>query len=70
MFARELIAYEVHAGGEGKPKPSTVYTVVAVNDLDHQVQLNFFYRSDAEIWGVASEECKSENVFHVYRSQP
>jgi len=70
-FARELIAHEVHAGGEGKPKPSTVYTVVAVNDLGHQVQLNFLYRSDADIWGVAcSGECKSENVFHVYRSQP
>jgi hypothetical protein len=60
------------AGGEGKPKPkpSVVYTLVAVNDLGYRVQLDFLYRSDADIWGVAcSGECKSENVFHVYRSK-
>jgi hypothetical protein len=70
-FAKELIAYEVHAGGEDRPKPSVVYTLLAVNDLGYPMQLSFLYRSDADIWGVAcSGQCKSENVFHIYRRQP
>jgi hypothetical protein len=69
-FAAEVPAYQFHASGDDKRKPTVVYTLVAVNDVEQKVLIHFLYHSDADIWGVVcAPACGSEQVFKVYRRE-
>lgn len=68
QFARTLPNYRSQA--DEASKPTKALTLAAENDLGHKLQVNFVYRSDDDIWGVAcAPDCNPEHVFHVYRSR-